>query len=267
MQSFVKMNRGSMSANLRNHFYNGAIQVALALAIVLGGYPLAALAQEYTPPPNLGLPARREGGGTRGCWRSEPGAASDIRLTAIVPAENSGYTLEAYPTFFIYVPPSYAEQAAAAEFIFSDEQDNEIYRATFQTTNKSGVLSLSLPANMNLPPLEIGRNYRWSFSLVCDLSDRSADIVVDSWIQRIEPTPELTATLQTTTLEQRPALYAQSSIWYDALTSLAQLSRQSGGFLPNSQWTNLLNSVGLEHISREATIESVDLSEGTGVMF
>lgn len=241
------------------------LQIGLPLAfivgIVLGGSPLAAIAQSYVPP-DRGLPGRREGGGTRGCWRSDVSLAADDRLTAIVPSQNFGYTLAAYPTFFVYVPKFYAQNATAAEFILSDNNDNELYRATFQTSKTSGIISLSLPANANLPPLEIGKDYHWSFALICDMSDRSADVVVDSWIQRSQPTISLNTTLQGATPEQLPSIYAQAGIWYDSLRSLAVL-RQVGGTVPTLQWANLLQSVGLVHLTHEARIESINLSQNS----
>jgi hypothetical protein len=186
-------------------------------------------------------------------------------MTALVPSQNFGYTLAAYPTFFIYVPQFYSENAVAAEFILSDADDNELYRANFQTAKTSGIISLSLPASANLPPLEVGKDYHWSFALVCDASDRSADVVVDSWIQRTTPTAELATQLQTATAEQQPAIYAQRGIWYDALNSLATLRGQTGNSVPASQWVNLLNSVGLVHITREARIETINLSQNDTV--
>lgn len=251
---------------LSAHSFRTALQLALISGTLLGGLPLTALAQTYTPPSDIGLPGRREGGGTRGCWRSNTIAATNDRLTALAPAQNFGYTLSDYPTFFVYVPQFYAENAVASQFILSDENDNELYRATFQTTRTSGIISLSLPANANLPPLELGKNYHWSFALVCDADDPSADVVVDSWIQRVEPTASLTSQLQQASLEQRPSIYAQQGIWYDAINSLATLRSRSGGPVPASQWVNLLNSVGLVHITRETSIERVNLSQNNSTL-
>jgi hypothetical protein len=221
--------------------------IALSLGILLGAMPLTALAQEYDPP-NRGLPGRREGGGTRGCWTATTDA-TDATLTALVPPQNFGYTLEAYPTFFVYVPESYAQAAAAAEFALVDDKGNEVYKATFQTTADTSIVALRLPEGINLPPLEVGKDYYWSFSLVCNLADRSADLVVDSWIQRIAPTPEQTSAIQTTPPTALPSFYAQEGIWYDALSSIAHLNGQLGNSVAASQWLNLLSSVGLGNIT------------------
>jgi hypothetical protein len=224
---------------------------------------MAAIAQEYVPP-NRGIPGRREGGGTRGCWSSATSIPLDLPLTALVPQQNIGYTLVGYPTFYLYVPQFYAEQATAAEFVLSDVDGNEVYKTTFQTNDTAGIISLSLPESANLPPLEVGKDYHWSFSLVCDVSDRSADVVVDSWIQRIEPDAQLSAALQTTPPAQLPNLYARSGIWYDALTSVVQLRQQPEQDVPAAQWETLLNSVELDDVARYTLIESVNLGQGGG---
>jgi Domain of Unknown Function (DUF928) len=236
-----------------------ATQVALSLGIILGGFPWVALAQEYDPP-NRGLPGRREGGGTRGCWTGQD-SASDRTLTALVPSQNFGYTLAAYPTFFVYIPPAYAQQAAAAEFALVDDKGNEVYKATFQTTANTSIVELGLPETINLPPLEVGKDYYWSFSLVCDLSDRSADLVVDSWIQRIEPTPEQARAIESATPEELPALYAQEGIWYDALHSLADNRTQLGNSVAASQWNQLLGSVGLDQITLDVAVQAPDTTQ------
>lgn len=246
-----------------------AAHFLFALSLTVGGFPLTALAQSYVPP-NWGLPGRREGGATRGCWQNTTAQSTTTQptttqppiapITAIVPETNTGYTLSPYPTFFVYVSQPYAEQAVAAEFVLLDEEQQEVYRSTFQTSDTAGVLSLTLPSHANLAPLEVGKTYHWAFALVCNLDDRSGDLVVDSWIQRVEPTGELAATLQTAPPEQLPSIYAQAGIWYEALTSLSQLRYQPGVAMPTSQWQNLLNSVDLGHlVADDNLVQSLNL--------
>jgi Domain of Unknown Function (DUF928) len=235
------------------------LHTTLAAGILLGGAPLIALAQTYVPPANLGLPGRREGGGTRGCWQTDEVMPSATPLMALVPEDTFGYTTEAYPTFFVYVPPFYAEKAKAAEFLVTDEAGTEIYKASFQASDTAGVISIALPANANLPELEVGKNYQWSFALVCDPTDRSADLVVDSTIQRIVPSSDLSAAIEAATPEEIPNIYAQSSIWYDALAALVHLEQQPGNNV-STQWTNLMSSVGLENIPINTPREPMTLS-------
>ncbi|NJN90789.1 MAG: DUF928 domain-containing protein [Leptolyngbyaceae cyanobacterium SL_5_14] len=228
-----------------------------SLGIAIGGFPLRAIAQEYTPP-NLGLPGRREGGGTRGCWNELAAANSTLSQssieelpTALTPAENFGYTTLEHPTFFFYIPQLYAEKAVAADFVLLDEQGNEIYSTTFQPRHTANVISVTLPTN-SASALELGKSYQWSFGLTCNLDDRSGDRVMDGWIQRIQPSAELQTALTNAAPAQLPTLYAQSGIWYDALASLVALRTTPTTPTFTTQWSTLLNSVGLGHIAESA---------------
>ncbi|MBD2460764.1 DUF928 domain-containing protein [Oscillatoria sp. FACHB-1407] len=229
-----------------SHRSSRNLQVAthLLLSIVLlSGFPLGAMAQEYIPP-DRGAPGRREGGGTRGnCLRGEP------PLIALIPNTNFGTTLEARPTFYWHVPPT---NSPLAEFVLLDAEDNEVYRTTFQLSGNPGIMAFSLKDQADAPDLEVGKDYHWYFSLICDPGDRSGDIFAEGWIQRIAPPANLTNQLASTPAGDRATLFAQSGIWYDALNSLAIL-RQSQPRDPDvaTQWTTLLRSVGLDAIANQ----------------
>lgn len=200
-------------------------------------------------PPARGLPGRREAGGTRGgrCIDSQPDAPQN--LVALMPMDNYGGTLSSYPTLFWRVPPN---QAEAIELILFDEADNEIYRTTLDITGEAGVVSLSLPAHSGLPPLEVGQLYRWSFSLICDAADRSADIYTEGWLQRLEPTSDLVAQIEAAAESDRPAIYAAAGLWHDALSAIAQQRyADPDDEAAIARWRNLLESVGLSDIADE----------------
>lgn len=233
----------------QRHFSISRLMVHLLIATAMVGGSLwsAAQAQEYVPP-DRGLPGRREGGGTRGnCLRS------DTRLLALIPNSNYGTTLSEYPTFFWYVPHTTTQ---SAEFVLLDEDDNEVYKSTFQISENPGIISHTLPADGTIAPLEIGKDYHWYFSLICDTRDRSGDIFAEGWIQRVEPSPELADQLATSALSDRPTIYAQAGIWYDALSTLANLyqAEPTNSQLAN-HWLILLRSVGLEGIASQPLID------------
>jgi len=206
--------------------------------------PLDLQAKPSTPP-NPGLPGRRQPASPRGpCF---PGKKP---LTALLPATNLGLTVAAYPTFFFYVPET---AATAVEFVLLDEENgNKLYETMFTITGKPGIFSLSLPASKTLPPLKIGKNYHWYFSVICDPEDRAGDVYVDGWVQRVEPSPALMRELDKASPGKQVALYQKYDLWHETLTTLAQQRRLS----PNdsvlvAKWTNLLRAVGLEEIAQE----------------
>ena len=246
-----------LKAKLMNAYLNPrtvarVCALALASGVALSVVPLRAIAQSYIPP-DVGLPGRREGGGTRGeC------AAVDKTLTALMPQNNFGYTLNEYPTFYWYVPQIGAE---AAEFVLLDENNNEIYLTTFQIADSPGLISLSLPDTAGLPPLEEGQNYHWYFSLICDFNDRSGDLFTDGWIQRTTITPgsSLDTRLSTAPEDTHAEIYAEEGIWFNALDLLFQdWINDSGNVQTQDKWSTFLNSVGLNAIVDEPFVLHVE---------
>ena len=237
--------------------------IAFSVGTLVTGLAPTAVAQ-YNPPADLGLPSRREPGGTRGaCPAALPthdvngldisslpislptqagsgttttAVNKDLSLTPLMPQDNHfGQTVSPYPTFYWYVPEVTAQ---AAEFVLMDEDDNETYTVKFQLqpTDQGGLISLSLPERAGLPPLEIGKNYHWYFSLICDEFDRGTDIFTDGWVRRVaEPDVPLVTAND----------YAQAGIWFEALEILAEEQRLETTGVLNPEWRSLLDSVGL----------------------
>ncbi len=201
-------------------------------------------------PDDIGIPSRRVPGASRGesCLR---GSKS---LTALTPAKNPELTTAGYPKFFFYVPKTSGQ---VLEFVLQDEKkDEQFYKKTFKTNGQPGVIMLSLPANSTKPPLEMGKEYNWSFSVICDRLDRSQDLVVEGSIQRMAPDKNLTIELEKANPQERAILYATAGFWQDTLTTLAELRRS----LPTdagvkTDWEELLKSVGLEGIAKEPIVQ------------
>lgn len=215
----------------------------LSLALVVGSSCLMPAAEAQFKPPKRGAPATTAGGATRGniCVKGK------TPLTILVPSSGIGLTMTARPTFLAYVPLT---SAKSAEFVLQDDKDNDIYRTTVELSGTPGVVSLRLPETA--PPLKVGKDYLWYFSLVCQPNDRLKDVFVSAWVQRIKPDKTVTETLKRVTLRDRPAVYAEASLWYDTVSSLAELRRSNyrDSTLTN-EWVELLDFVGLRNVARE----------------
>ena len=219
-------------------------------ALLAKGIPERWEAKEYQPPAGLGAPGSRQAGGTRDSQRCLVGGK---QLTALVPVNNFAVTIAPYPTFFVYMPSLSRQQSQTpVEFVLQDEQGNELYKATYKAGGKSGIVSISLPSNAGLPPLETGKTYRWDFSLLCNPLDRSEDLSVGGMISRVPLSARLSNQLRQAKPENRAQIYAEAEIWQDALTALAEQRR----YKPNNsasaaEWKKLLTSVGLADLARE----------------
>lgn len=227
----------------------------LVASTMITATSLRAIAQ-YTPP-DVGLPGRTEGGGTRG----DCSVVGDKSLTAIAPNQNFGYTTHQYPTFYWYVPEA---GASAAEFVLLDSEGNEVYTTTFQIQDNAGIISLSLPGEAGVTPLTEGENYQWFFSLVCDFQDRSGDIFTSGWIQYVDEStlPSLTSRLAAAPEAEHANIYAQEGIWYTALDKLAEqrFSNLDDDAI-EQDWLVLLESIGREDLAYEPFV--LDVNEET----
>lgn len=225
----------------KSRFRFAAICLTSLLTLSLASFPELVKAGESNTA-RVGLPGRRVGGGTRGdCNFGEK------TLTALIPKNNLGLTVAGHPKFFFYIPQTTDSQEV--EFVLSDETESEVYEKTFKTTGSSGVVSLSLPDSA---PLEIGKKYHWYVSVICNAQDRSNDVSIDGWIQRVNTNPTLASKLEKVALGERGAIYAKANLWHEALTTLAELRHSHPhDSTVSAKWTELLQSVGLDNIAQE----------------
>jgi hypothetical protein len=174
-------------------------------------------------------------------------------FTALVPENKIGRTVSDYPTFFFYLPQTGAE---FAEFILEDESGNLIYQQDLTIKNLSGVIGVSIPADKNLPPLEVGKSYTWKFTVVCDAQDRSSDRLESGIVRRVELSADILSELEKADPRQKTFIYAENGIWQDAVSNLAAARRAN----PNdpvfqTDWESLLDSVRLGAIAKEPIVE------------
>ncbi|MEG5040655.1 MULTISPECIES: DUF928 domain-containing protein [unclassified Microcoleus] len=178
---------------------------------------------------------------------------SQLGLTALVPKNKMGRTVSDYPTFFFYLPKTEAE---SAEFILQDQSGKEIYKQDLTISNLSGVIGVSIPANKNAPPLELGKSYRWNFTVICDSQDRSADQIESGTVRRVELSADIRRQLDQADPRQKTVIYAENGIWQDALSTLAAARRdQPNDTTFKADWESLLDSVKLGEIAQEPIVQ------------
>ncbi len=227
---------------------------------------------EPPPVPDRDAPGQRQGGASRSSGQCPPRAV-DKPLTALVPviqrpsapgrssrpamiASQSviGLTTVEYPTLWFYVPYSLSS-TASVEFILQDEDGNEIYQ-TFLTPSGRlpGVVGFQLPSTAEA--LEVNKRYHWYLLIYCG---RTQYVFVDGWVQRTALDSSLQNQLAQATPQEKVALYAGAGIWHEALTNLAELRRNKPKDAAlTDDWTQLLQSVGLEAIAPEPITSALE---------
>jgi hypothetical protein len=205
----------------------------------------------------------REGGLSRSSQITASCDGQQISMTSLLPRTNLASlpkdkieiesTVAPRPTFFVHVSQTSGQKA---EFMIVNEKGDEVYKNSNITLSGSpGIISISLPANA--AALEVGKSYYWSLTAICD-DDWAKNPAVDGWVKRIELNSTLANQLNRAAPRDRPVLYADASIWTDAVSTLFDLRKAN----PNDpqlrqDWEDLLKSVGLDTVAQATLIGSV----------
>lgn len=212
----------------------------LGLSSVLIAFTPAEARITFKAPASLGLPGRRVAGAARDSQcLADTGSK---RLTAIMPQSNVGLTTVANPVLLFYVPKT-STQAALELVILDENKNNVVTKQYYKPSGKAGVVSIPVTT----ASLETGKQYRWSFSVICNAKARSHDRVVEGAIKRIQPEAQLATQLKNANPQQLPHLYANAGIWQDSIATLARLrtSRPNDPEL-KADWEALLKTEGTE---------------------
>lgn len=204
--------------------------------------------KQSNPPPPPDNPDSSAAGGRRApsvCPQDAGSVTRGPALTALSPTTKLGLTLAERPTFLVYVPKT---SAKTAEFSLRNRNGSGIYRTTSAlTTNTPNIVSISLPPQA--PPLEIGKQYIWSFALICNPNDRIDDQFVTGTVQRTELDPTRLRQIQQAPAKERVSLYQKADAWYDALAILFELRRtQPNDPSISAMWHEFLQSGGVSAI-------------------
>ncbi len=202
------------------------------VTIEFGLAAIAADAPAYKPPSRPRPTGPTSGTGSRGC----DSKALPVPLTPLVPNGHVGQTLSARPTFFWYLADAKPVHFALVE----QGVPKPIYETTVQPT-QAGIMQVTIPANA--AELAVGKEYRWSIALVCSEARFSSNTFAQSWIERVELAPAVKNKLASATSDaERARLYAETGLWFDAMTTLAKASARE-------QMLALLDQVNLKTIA------------------
>ena len=219
---------------------------------------ILAQAKTFNQPP---IPAGSPPGGRvrGGAKRTGPEGCplTKIDLTALVPftqEANSvinvwGQTTVEHPSWFFYVPYT-KDSPYTVEFVLQDQDDNQVYKKAIALSDKPGVIRVSLPSNA--PGLAVDKQYRWFFTINCDKQKNSPPTFVEGVIKRVNLSQSTVKEIETAEPLKRYAIYAQNGIWYEALTTLAELRQQNPQDAAlKAEWRNLLGSIRLDDVAGE----------------
>jgi len=221
------------------------------------------------PPPNRGAPGKRGEGASRGDC-----AALNLPLTALVPRYEQrlsnnqeeantitqvwGLTSVEQPSFWFYVPYNQSD-LEAIEFVLQTDKNKTIYRTPVSIPPAPGIVRVQLQ-NTTIP-LEVNKPYHWFFKVrvACNSKQPALSTLdyVEGWVQRVNLNAGQHNQFKQPSPRQQAAIYAFEGIWYDALTTLAELrlaSPQDSAL--TEDWKSLLKVIGLEKVAAQHLVQS-----------
>jgi len=218
--------------------------------------------EQLNLPDNIGLPGRREGGGTRSpCLMADRSRSDELKIQAIVPQSLGGKTASVNPAFFVYIPPNNAQ---AAEFGIEDANGKTLYSQSIKQPISSGVISFNLPSEQ-ASQLQMGQDYYWYFQLICDANMNQGlgtrDDFAEGWVRRVKLDEALEQKIAAASPRDRIELYAKEGLWYELLETLAQLRRElpansSQARTLANEWASVLRheKVQLDKLAQEPLV-------------
>ena len=181
----------------------------------------------YKPQPGRKRTQARKPGGYRGDSCNLP---SQDPITLLVPQDHIPLTTSERPTFFWNVNTI----SHPIRFtLYEPGQPSPLYVQNITPTTP-GIVALKLPLSAN--GLKIGKQYRWTVSVICNSQRPSENIYAKAWIERVD------RSRSSSNSSGCLSYYARSGIWYDAL-SCQEKSTQ--------EFWSLLNQVQLSAIAVE----------------
>jgi hypothetical protein len=184
-----------------------------------------------------GRPGQQTAGENRGSCPS-----ANNSLTALIPVSNVGQTVEAHPSFWVYIPYS-NKQIQKAEFVLQTASREDVWRSPVTIEARSGYVNLKLPNTIS--PLKIGNWYRWYLKVSCSSNTLASPKFVQGWISRIPMDSNLHSALANNP-QQDYSIYAEHGIWYDAIDRLLKSYQQDpDNPIFQQDWHNLLEAKGV----------------------
>ena len=234
-----------MKLNLIRDWGSRSIAIGLIVISVLGSNSWAATIK--FEPPAGSAPGETKGGASRGDIACATATSRDTPQVVLITPTTSNYgltTLER-PTFLVYVPPSSAPKAF---FSIKNTKGQVHHRQLLSVPQQGGILKITLPESV--APLDLNQSYEWGIVLMCGGKIRPDSPFASGWIQRIQLAAKVNLSLQKQSAMEKAATYGASGIWYDMISTIAELKQQKPqNPTITENWTQILKSAGLTKIT------------------
>lgn len=217
---------------------------AYITAVLLAFLPVRSLANKtetYRPPKGKVREQARKAGGSRGC-----NMPLNDAVTLLVPEDHTATTISDHPTFFWYL-----SQKLSLPLRFTLLEPGKKPILSKELKPEPGIVALKLPHNSK--PLEVGKTYRWTVTVVCNEKKPSRNLFAQAWIERVALPKEERLSSNTTNTTLCSLKYAREGIWYDALAcNYARLVQDRNNLnISWQQFHTLLSEINLAYLTQQ----------------
>lgn len=238
------------------------LTVGLVLAVAVpnsysdrGSRVSADINEGYTPPQDRGRIQRTEAGGSRGCDDS-----LDASFGLISPKDHVATTVSGRPTFLWHVSEV---PSVPVRFTLVEPGVSKPLLETRVKVTRPGIVQQKIPPTVQ--ELRVGREYKWTISLICNQKMPSQNPYAWAKIKRVTTSPELAKKIARASSSGDLALiYAHAGVWYEAVLSsfkAFQDKPRDRSILINFQ--SLLGDVGLNDIAEEQMLIRTSVSQSS----
>lgn len=222
-------------------YFSISAYVTAVLLVFLPVRSLADKTQTYRPPKGKVREQVRKAGGSRGC-----NLPLNDAVTLLVPQDHTATTISAHPTFFWHL-----SQKLFLPLRFTILEPGKKPILTKELKPEPGIVALELPQNS--APLEVGKTYRWTVTVVCNPHKPSRNLFAQAWIKRV-PSKNLFSNSTKNTTLPCSLNYASAGIWYDALSCnyLSLIEKTNNMDSSWLQFQTLLKEINLEYLTQKS---------------
>lgn len=190
----------------------------------------------YRPPKGKVRQQTRKAGGSRGCR-----IPLEDTVTLLVPRDHTATTISPHPTFFWHLSQ---KLSLPLRFTLLEPGKKPIF--TKELTPEPGIIALKLPQNS--APLEVGKIYRWTVTVICNEKKPSRNLFAQAWIERTSLAKSHNHSENISSRLFCSSEYAQMGIWYDALYCAYTVESQNISDEMNEFWS-LLKEIDLNFVA------------------
>ena len=225
------------------------LQVFIPTVTAVPTLPAQAGGSVQYQPPKRNTPQRTEGTGVRSSVGFQCATSpAPLFIATIAPTTHVGETIAARPTLYAYFTGTEAIEVRVRPV----GSLKPLWKQVMMPP-QPGFVAIPYPGDA--PELAIGKAYQWSVEVVCDPKRpaRNQGYTLAS-LTRVEAAAHLTALLEkATTAIDKAQVYANQSLWYEAIDTLASasLSNPKDAALRN-QLIELLEQGGLTKAAKQA---------------